>query len=169
MRLLSAIAADRRGAAAIEFAMVAAPFLALMIAILETGLYFFADEVLQTATAQAARAIMTGQAQSGGMTAAQFQNNVCTNAAPMLSCASLYVNAQTFKSFGGVAPLNPLVSGSVNTAALNYQMGGPGDIVMVQVFYQWPVIAGPLNFNLANMSGNNNLLVATVVFRNEPY
>ena len=169
MRFLSSFRADRRGAATLEFARVAAPFLALLLAILETGVYFFSDEVLQRATAQAARAIMTGQAQALGMTTAQFQQSVCTNAAPMLSCANMFINAQTFRSFGGVIPLNPLKNGSVNTAALNYQMGGPGDIVMVQVFYQWPVVSGPLNFNLANMSGNSNLLVATAVFRNEPY
>ena len=169
MRFLSSIGADRRGVAAIEFALVAAPFMALLIAILETGIYFFADEVLQRATAQAARSIMTGQAQTNGLTTTQFQQNVCTNAAPILSCGNIFVNAQTFNSFGGITPLNPLNNGSVNTAALNYQMGGPGDIVMVQVFYQWPVVSGPLNFNLANMSGNSNLLVATVVFRNEPY
>jgi len=169
MKAMQTFIRDRRGMATVEFALVAAPFLALLLAIIETGLIFFAQEVLQTATSQAVRAIMTGQAQAQGLTTAQFQQNVCNNAAPLLSCANMYVNAQTFNSFGGVTRLNPLQNGNLNPALLNYQMGGPGDIVMVQVFYQWPVIPGPLNLNLANMSGNSNLLVATVVFRNEPY
>jgi Flp pilus assembly protein TadG len=162
------LARDRHGTALLEFALVAAPLMALLIAILETGLLFFAQEILQNATNQAARTIMTGQAQTQGLSSAQFLQNVCAYAAP-LSCANIYVNAQTFNSFSGVSRLNPLQNGNVNAAKLNYQVGGPGDIVLVQVFYQWPVQLGPLNFNLANMSGNNNLLVATEVFRNEPY
>ena len=37
------------GAAAVEFALVAAPFLALVFAIMETALVFFAGQTLETA------------------------------------------------------------------------------------------------------------------------
>ena len=40
------------GAAAIEFALVAAPFLALTFAILETAMVFFAGQTLETAAAE---------------------------------------------------------------------------------------------------------------------
>ena len=160
---------DRRGATAVEFALVAAPFIALLIAIMETCLLFLAQEVLQTATSQAARLIMTGQAQTQGMTPAQFKQQVCNDTAVMFSCAGIYVNVQTFSSFGGVTPLNPLQSGNFNSTTMNYSTGAAGDIVLVQVFYQWPVNLGPLGFSLSNMNGNNRLLVATAVFRNEPY
>jgi Flp pilus assembly protein TadG len=169
MRGITTLLKDRRGGAALEFALVGVPFLALMVAILETGLVFFAQEVLQSSASRASRTIMTGRAQVQNTTATQFQQAVCALAAPLLSCANTYVNAQVFTSFANVTRLNPLQGGSVNPALMNFQTGGPGDIVMVQVFYQWPVVSGPLNFNLANMSGNSDLLVATVVFRNEPY
>lgn len=162
-------ATDRRGVTAVEFALVAAPFLALLIAILETCLVFLAQEVLQTATSQAARLIMTGQAQTQSMTPAQFRQQVCNDTAALFSCSGIYVNVQTFTSFGGVTPLNPLQSGNFNSAGMNYSTGAAGDIVLVQVFYQWPVNLGPLGFSLSNMNGNNRLLVATAVFRNEPY
>jgi len=162
-------ATDGHGATAVEFALVAAPFIALLIAILETCLVFLAQEVLQTATSQAARLIMTGQAQTQNMTATQFKQQVCNDTAALFSCAGIYVNVQTFTSFGGMTPLNPLQSGNFNSASMNYSMGAPGDIVLVQVFYQWPVNLGPLGFSLSNMNGNNRLLVATAVFRNEPY
>src|ERR1700730_5541437 len=51
---------ENRAVAAVEFALVAAPFLALLIAILEVGLVFVAQQVLQTATTQASRLILTG-------------------------------------------------------------------------------------------------------------
>ena len=39
---------DRRGSAAVEFALVAPVFFALLFAILETGIMFLAGQVLQT-------------------------------------------------------------------------------------------------------------------------
>lgn len=157
------------GNAIVEFALVAAPFLALLIAILETALVFFAQQVLQTATTQAARLIMTGQAQSGSLTATQFQQDICNDAGSLFTCAGIYVNVQTFSSFSSVSQLNPLSNGNFNSTAMNYSIGTQGDIELVQVFYQWPVLTGPLSFSISNMNGNSRLLVATAVFRNEPY
>ena len=159
----------RGGATAVEFALIAAPFFALLIATLEIGLISFAQEALQTATSEAGRTIMTGSAQAQNMTAAQFRQAVCNNASALFDCSNLYVNVQTSASFGGVTMLNPLVGGNVNPALMNFSPGNPGDIVLVQAFYVWPVVLGPLNFNMSNMSGNNRLLVATAVFRNEPW
>ncbi len=153
---------------AVEFAMVAAPFLALLMAILETALVFFAQQVLQTATTQASRLIMTGQAQSSAMTATQFQQAVCNDAVVIFTCSGIYVNVQTFSSFSSVSQMNPISNGNFNTS-MNYQIGTQGDIELVQVFYQWPVYTAPLGFSLSNLNGNSRLLVATAVFRNEPY
>ncbi|MGH7119793.1 MAG: TadE/TadG family type IV pilus assembly protein [Acetobacteraceae bacterium] len=160
---------SERSATAIEFALIAAPLFALLIAILETGLVFFSQQVLQTATTQTARLIMTGQAQLGGLTAAQFLADVCNNATPVLACNDIDVNVQTFASFSSMTMENPLQNGQFNQAAMDYNVGGPGAIVLVQVFYELPVIDGPLGFTLANMAGNSRLLQATAVFRNEPY
>ncbi|MGH7070948.1 MAG: TadE/TadG family type IV pilus assembly protein [Acetobacteraceae bacterium] len=158
-----------RSSTAIEFVLIALPLFALLIAILETGLVFFSQQVLQTATTQTARLIMTGEAQLGGLTATQFQQDVCNKATTFLSCSDIDVNVQTFSSFSSMTMLDPIQSGNVNQADMNYNVGGPGDIVLVQVFYQMPVMDGPLGFSLSNMAGNNRLLEATAVFRNEPY
>ncbi|MDE2465908.1 MAG: pilus assembly protein [Alphaproteobacteria bacterium] len=157
------------GATAVEFALIAAPFFALLFAILETGLVFIAQQTLQTATTQTARMIMTGQAQTANMSAAQFQQALCTNATALFSCSGLYVNVQTFSSFSTMTQMNPLQNGKFVSSNMNFTPGGPGDIVLVQAFYQWPVWLAPLGFDLSNMSGNSRLLMATAVFRNEPY
>ena len=157
------------GATAVEFALVSTPFIALLIAILETALFFFAQQVLQTAATQAGRLIMTGQAQTANMTAAQFKTQVCNDAGSLFNCNNIYVNVQTFSSFSNVAMLNPVSSGSFQAGQMNYNAGNPGDIVVVQVFYQWKVFSAPLGFNLSNLSGNLRLLVGTAAFRNEPY
>jgi Flp pilus assembly protein TadG len=168
LRAPRALLRRKDGNAAVEFALVAAPFLALLMAILETALVFFAQQVLQTATTQASRLIMTGQAQSGAMTASQFQQAVCNDAVVIFTCSGIYVNVQTFSSFSSVSQMNPISNGTFNTT-MNYNIGTQGDIELVQVFYQWPVYTAPLGFSLSNMNGNSRLLVATAVFRNEPY
>lgn len=49
-----------------------APFLALLFAIMETGLIFFTGQALETAVADSARLIMTGQAQTQGFDQTQW-------------------------------------------------------------------------------------------------
>jgi Flp pilus assembly protein TadG len=159
------------GAAAIEFGMVAAPFLALMFAIMETALVFFASQTLETAVADSARLIMTGQAQSQSFDAAAFKNSVCSKISGLFDCSGgLYVDVKTYSSFGSVDNSSPIDSnGNLKTSSFGYTPGGPGDIVVVRLMYQWPTYASLLGFNLGNMAGNKRLLMATAAFRNEPY
>jgi Flp pilus assembly protein TadG len=158
-----------RAATAVEFGLIAAPFIALLLAILQVGVVFVVQQVLQTATSQAARLIMTGQAQTQNMTGAQFQQQVCAHATALFNCSALYVNVQTFSSFSNVSMTNPVNNGQFNAGNLQFSPGGSGDIVVTQVFYQWPVFLGPLGFNLSNLNNNQLLLVGTAAFRNEPY
>ncbi len=160
---------SKNGSAIVEFAFIAPPFVALLVAMMETTLVFFAQQFLQTATTQTARLILTGQAQAQNMTAAQFQQAVCGNGAALFTCAGLYVNVQKFSSFGSIAMLSPVSNGNFTPAGLKFSMGTPGDIMLVQVFYQWPVYLAPLGFDISNLKGNMRLLVGTAVFRNEPY
>jgi Flp pilus assembly protein TadG len=162
------LARCQTGSAAVEFAMVAAPFLALVFLMLNTALAFFAQQTLQTATTEAARLVMTGQAQAQGMTATQFQQAICSNATSLFDCSGIYVNVQTFSSFSTVTMLNPVTNGKFNTT-MNFATGNSGDIELVQVFYQWPLFATGLGFNFANVNGGSDLLVASAAFRNEPY
>lgn len=157
------------GATALEFGFIALPFFALLVAIFETGTMFIAQEVLQTATTRSARLIMTGQAQRTSMTAAQFQQAVCAQASVLLTCSGVYVDVHKFSSFSSVSRVYPVQNGVLKPNLVGYSTGGSGDIVLVQTFYQWPTIFGPLQFNLSNLSNGSRLLIATAVFRNEPY
>src|SRR4249919_657484 len=74
------------GAAAIEFGIVAAPFLALIFAIIETAVVFFAGQTLETAGSDSARLIMTGQAQTQGFDQAAFKNAVCAKIYGLFNC-----------------------------------------------------------------------------------
>jgi Flp pilus assembly protein TadG len=168
----------RKGAAAVELALVAAPFLALLVALFETALVFFAGRVLDEVTEEASRYILTGQAQTANMTQAGFQTYLCTstNTATLVSalfnCNNIMINVQNYSDFDSASTTTPTLTFSNNGTVSNswtYSPGNPGDIVVVQVMYQWPIILGPLGFNLSNLSDGNRLLVSTAVFKNEPY
>ena len=171
VRTVQRFARGQDGAAAVEFAMVAAPFLALMFAIMETALVFFASQTMETAVADSARLIMTGQAQSQSFTAAQFKSAVCAKIGGLFDCAGgLQVDVKTYAGFGAINNAKPLdANGNLQTSSFGYSPGGPGQIVVVRLMYQWPVYASLLGFNLSDMSGSKRLIMATAAFRNEPY
>ena len=160
------------GAVAVEFGLILLPFLALTFGIMETALVFFADQTLETAVSDSARLIMTGQAQGQSLTAATFKNAVCARIYGLFDCQNgVYVNVQTYSSFGSITYTPPIDSnGNLLTSNFGYSPGGPGDIVVVQLFYQWPIYVSLMSLtNLSNMSNHKRLLVATAAFRNEPY
>src|ERR1043166_7692687 len=161
----------RDGAAAVEFALVAAPFTALVAAIFQVGLIIYATQSLQTATAAATRLILTGQAQTQNMTASQFLQAVCDHTS-VFTCSGLMADVRTYNSFSGSDTSMPALSydaGGNVTNQWQYNPGGPGDVVVARVMYQWPVFMGPLGMNLANLSNGHRLLMATSAFKNEPY
>lgn len=164
------ILGDQQGATAVEFALVATPFFALIFAILETALVFFAGQTLETAAADGARLIMTGQAQTAGYDQAAFKRAVCAKIVGLIDCnAGLYIDVKSYASFSSINTAAPITNGALNTTGFGFVSGGPGDIVVVRLMYQWPVYAALLSFNLSNSGTNKRLLMSTVAFRNEPY
>jgi Flp pilus assembly protein TadG len=185
-RALRRFARREEASAAIEFGMVAAPFLAMLFAILETALVFFAGQTLETAVADASRLILTGQAQTAGYDQAAFLNQVCPKVSALFTCSKLIVDVQKVTPSGSNpndfsnADIGMPKDGSGNipvdaqgnlkfTASFN--MGGAGDIVVVRLMYQWPIyvpVVGWITAFKSNM-GSSQLLMATAAFRNEPY
>ena len=168
----------RKGATAVEFALVAAPFLALLVGILQSALVFFASRVLDEVTEEASRNLMTGQTQQGGVTQANFQKYICTGSntsalvSALFTCANIMVNVQSYADFASANTSSPTLTYNPNGTVSNtwsYNTGNPGDVIVMQVIYEWPIVLGPLGMNLSNLSDGNRQLVSTAVFKSEPY
>lgn len=179
-RARRSVLSDRRGAAIVEFALVAAPFLALLLAILQTSLAYLAQESLETAVEVAARGIVTGQTQSAdikslaqGMTQAQlaerFRKSGCAQLPIFLSCSRLYVDVKSAPGGGlAIAPLDlRLDANGKLSAPLSYSLGEQGAVVIVRFVYVWPMRITPQ----PDLSGNAgpSILMATSVSKSEPY
>ena len=161
---------DCRGATAVEFALVAAPFIALLIAILQTFLVFFAQEMLESVVQQSSRQILTGQTQSQQATQAAFHQTVCNQVSVLFTCSKIFVDVRVDQlvATADTSALVPTYDSQGNVNNMQFNPGNAGDIVVVRVMYLWPVFLGPLGFNLSNQPNNTRLILATAAFQNEP-
>jgi Flp pilus assembly protein TadG len=160
------------GASALEFALVAFPFILLVLAVLEVGVVYFANFMLENAVAQGARLIRTGQAQDQNFDAGKFKTEVCKSLTAPISCAGLMLDVRHFSSFSSAGSdlTNPLDANGNLKTNFSYDPGVGGDVVVVRAFYEWDLTAKlPKEIGLGNMSNGDRLLVATAAFRNEPF
>jgi Flp pilus assembly protein TadG len=168
------------GVTAIEFGFVVLPFMALVFAIMETSLIYFAGYELDNATDQATREIRTGQAQ--GMSAGQFKQVLCAKLPVFMTCDSnLIVDVRSFPTYAAAAagapnPYNP--NGTLNPNFAQYNIGQGSSIELVTIMYDWksmasmPVLGaftGNSGIGLANMPDGGRLIIAAAAFRNEPF
>lgn len=157
---------------ATEFAIIAPAFIALLLAIVQITLLFFVQQNLETVAENAVRKLMTGSAQRAGMTQAQFKQKVCDDLPAFMKCANVMIDVRVATSFSGANTAPPTItydsSGNPNNS-WQWAPGGTGDIVVVKTMYIWDVAGGPLGFDISTMSKNRRLLVATSVFKTEPY
>ena len=159
----------RRGSAAVEFALVAPIFIALLFAIIEVALMFFATQVLETVTQASARYILTGQAQAGGLTQAQFKTYVCSQIPALFTCANVQVNVQSYPAFSSISNSTVYDASGNFIGPTNYCPGNGGDIVFVSLSYQWPLFVTGLGFNMSNPGTTKKWLSSTAAFQNEPF
>jgi Flp pilus assembly protein TadG len=167
-RLLHRFRRGRRASVVVEFALVAPVFFALLFAIIETGLMFFASQVLETVTQDSARMILTGQAQQASYTQAQFTTYVCSQIPGLFDCNSIWIDVESSPSASNVN-INDCTDASGNFVTAQYHPGDPTDVVVVQLCYKWPIFVTGLGYNIANLPGSKRLLRATAAFKNEPY
>jgi Flp pilus assembly protein TadG len=215
-RRLAALPRAQEGGVAIEFALVAPAFIALILGVLHIALIYLAQQGLESAVESASRLVMTGQAQTTvltngktsytGMSATDFKSAVCSGISgtdvngnavayasslpPFLSCSRLTVNVQvvpasctsptitaptyTYNSKTGAVTGTSAGYGTVScdgtTNANDGLTNTQGKLVILQLAYLWPTVAGPLGLNFVNQPyGSNRLLLATYTFTVEQY
>ena len=164
---------SRGGTTAVEFAFIAPPFFALIIAIFQMTMFLFAQQALQTAAVSAGRLVMTGQVQNAGLTQAQFKtNDVCPLLSAMFTCSNVYVNVQMYNDFSSASTASPTLTYNTDGSVSNtwaYSLGSPGQVMVLQLVYQWPIISGPLGSVVKNLGNGTAEMMGITAFRVEPY
>ena len=140
--LLLRFARQNQATSTVEFALVATPFLALTFGIIQTAIVFFAGQTMETAASVAGRLVRPVARRSNqGWSAAQFKQQVCNQIQAMLNCSGgLYIDVETYASFASArSSACAIVDGVLDSASLGYHPGAPGDVVVVRLYYQYPV------------------------------
>ncbi|MEZ5953341.1 MAG: TadE/TadG family type IV pilus assembly protein [Hyphomonas sp.] len=164
-------AEERRGAVAVEFALIAIPFFFIVFGLLEVCLLFIMSTVLEHSISEASREIRTGQAQEAGFSESDFRDAICSELFGLLDCGSnLHIDVRKLSGFGSASSDLPLDGdGNFDDAGFGFDPGGANDVVAVRVFYEWTLLTPIMSAPLANMNGSKHLIQANAVFRNEPF
>ena len=174
--------ADEHGVTAVEFALVAPVFLYFLIGIFEIALMMFGIALVESATQDAARRLLTGQAQQSGNAQTSFRTELCNTLVVVYDCNDIMLDVRTYGSFSSVVIPDVRVNGngdlviddgdaddSNDVLYVNeFTPGGAGEISVVKAIYTWD-FSTPFIGRFLSDNGTSKNLSTTVVFRSEPY
>jgi Flp pilus assembly protein TadG len=170
---------ERKAMAAVEFAIIGAPLLLMLVEIFQSALYVYNTSRLDAATHIAARQITTGSVQAGGQTAAQFRTNLCSNLPATIPCGSVIVNTRTFPQASFPGGFYSFVNGTqtaiivppLDNTQTSFCPGGSGEYVYLQVYYPMPLLGAVWLPGPTTTFGGNTVVLASAsaAFKNEPY
>ncbi len=171
-RLLLPFLKDRRGSTAIEFAMLALPFSALVFAILESCISFAGQQVLSNAAEDVARQIRTGQVKAAAITETSLKTMICDRIKIMVStgCPGLIVDLREYDTFADAAKERiKLTNGDIDQTGFDVKPGKSQTKNMLRVFYRWPVVTDFMRKWMSNLKDGTTLHFASVTWQNEPF
>jgi Flp pilus assembly protein TadG len=169
---------DRRGATAVEFAIVAPIFLFVMFSTFEVGWFYFANSAVDASISDAARRIKTGQVQKSVLDDEQkydrIYDQICNVVEAFGGCENrLTIEVDTYTTFAELAAdSTPMTCADAPPEQLDLIPFNPGDelqIVRVRVCYIYTTLNPAIGITLAEEGTNNRRLISTMIFRNEPY
>jgi Flp pilus assembly protein TadG len=168
-------ARHRAGASAVEFALLAGPFLALLVVVAESGLVALEQQTLDIAVDRGVRQLRTGIFQDGadGSDPSQrFRRIVCSGPSILFPCTDLRLDVSRATSFSTSKPAEPFDRTTKTWAAgfgTRFDCPQGGDTVTVRVAVPVMRLFQMLDFTGRIMSDKSQMLVATEIFRAEDY
>ncbi len=173
-RVCRRYAGDRDGAAAIEFAIVAPVFLALMFSIFEVGWFYFVNATVDGAASAAARVMRTGQAD--GVSSGEFFLLItCPRLEVLGNCPErATVEVKKYDSFALLAADSDaeFVCRDDDQTALDniaYDTSEELGIYRIRVCFLYDTLNPAIGMNLAQNSLGQRRVTATYILRAEPY
>lgn len=175
----------RKGAAAAEFALVAAPLVLLGLGTLEFSGVMIAQVVLEGGVKEASRFGLTGYQPDGRSREQVIRDIVSEHAGALLSSSNITITTlvyQNFQSIGEPEPFSDLNGNGTYDVGEPFTdvngngqwdpdmgragAGGAGDVVLYTVNYNWPMMTGWIT----SIIGLSTIpLRASIAVRNEPF
>jgi Flp pilus assembly protein TadG len=169
MRIFRRLRGDTKGSAAIEFAILALPFMVIIFAIIEIALMFFVDSGLDAALHKTVRQVRVGTANTGAWDLEDFKTRLCTELSYSFSCAeNLKVRSVVVTDMASVSKINPIVNGALSVTE-DFDIGESGDYVLVQAYLTWSPVLRLYTFAGGKLNDGSYVLGAAELFKNEPF
>ncbi len=175
-QLLIRFRASRKGATAVEFALLAIPFLFMLMMLFEMAMVFWTRQVLQETTAQASRSILTGESKtlytgSAAVQTAAFRDAICAKMSMAPDCGSrLFVDVQPLgATFPAALAASMISGGAINPASFQMRPVAPLEIAIVRVAYKMPTITAGFFSGMSKLTTGENVLQSVIAFQAEPY
>jgi Flp pilus assembly protein TadG len=160
----------KEGTTAIEFALLAMPYLMLSLAIIELSLMYASASLLEGATDSAARMLRTGQIQQSGSADPEgdFRDAMCDFATVLINCNDVTIEVMAMDSYGDYDSMAPVYDGDGNMISQGFDAGGSNDRMLIRVAYRYEMVT-PLVGPLLNGPGGGTQFISTIVLQSEPY
>lgn len=171
---LARFRATREGSAAVEFAMILMPLFMILGAVFEAGLLTLAQQTLDAGVDRAGRAVFTGAFQEkadGSDPTTRFRTVLC-NGPALFDCTAVKLEVTTAKTFSAAAPSDPYDASAKALASgfgARFQCPAGNDVVTVRAAVTVPRFFTLLDLSPRKVGSGSQLIVATAVFRAEPY
>lgn len=175
-RLLRRLGRDRSGSTAVEFAIIAMPFLAMTFALLETGITLASAMVLENSVSRASRKLYTGEFQKANAATSDpsqladlFKKEVCQSVSLFDCLGTLKVDVRPFSEFPTGDMSVKIINREIDPSFGGFQPIKSGDIVLVRAAAGRTVITAMWHPAWPNLTGNRRLITASNAFRAENY
>ncbi|KAA0122318.1 TadE family protein [Methylobacterium sp. P1-11] len=168
-------AGHRAGASAVEFALLAAPFLALLGVVAESGVVAIEQQTLDIAVDRSVRQLRTGtfhDGSDGSDPSQRLRKIVCAGPSALFPCADLRLDVSRAASYSTSQPAEPFDKTTKTWATgfgTRFECPQGGDTITVRVAVPVMRLFRMLDFTGRIMSDKSQLLVTTEIFRAEDY
>ncbi len=163
--------ACRAGSTAVEFSILAVPFTMFLIAIIELSMYFAASSMMEGAVQDAARRIRTGEVQASSEDPeTAFKTALCSQHLYILDCSRFQYDVEVLDDFSDYETITaPQFDEEGKLIVPPFEAGGASDVVMIRVFYLYPMLTPLVGQFFANGPNYTRQLMSTVIIQVEPY
>ncbi len=162
-------AGNTEGTTAIEFSLMAIPYIFLTVGIIELSIMYASASLLEGATGSAARLIRTGQLQQGGGDPETvFREALCDYATVLIQCNDIQLEVLHMENFPEAGASTAQFDEDGNLVSGGFDAGGSDETILIRVAYRYHMMTPFVGTLLAGPS-NERLFISTIVLQTEPY
>jgi Flp pilus assembly pilin Flp len=184
LHTLRRLRGDQRGATIVEFAVIFPVFILAIFGIIETAIVLFVSSSIEAAVLEASRFGITGGLTPGVSREARVLDIVGDKTYGLVDMEQVDIQTLVYASFDDIGQPEPFEDDNFNTVWDDPEpftdvngngvwdadmgaagLGGPSDVVVYRVSYDWGVMT-PL---IQDVLGDSVRHVSSVAVRNEPF